>query len=1004
MAENTFLSPNIFEREIDLTARQEGPVGIPAGVLGTAQRGPAFVPVTVGSFPDFETRFGTLDSKHPGTYAVQKFLENRTAVTFMRILGAGANDTTDDIETTRLTGQVKNAGFIVTGSTISGDGRHVGAVQFLVAKHEVQTNEAVGMPMFTDNDSFSATNSSEDAFIVRAALLSTSGSRIMLLNGDESEPSDYTAIDDLATLDSSENFKLVVSASVGTTVFTASLNPESSNYIGKILNKNPERFATLNHLLYMDFAVDSEVAAISSDASSVGILSGTVNTSATSGNTSIIFRDAFGHFDTRFSAAKTTKFISQPFGATEYDLFHFEALDDGAYPNTKVKISIANLRASTDPSNQYGVFEIQIRAWGDTDQDPQILERFPGCTLDPNSDDYISAKVGDRKVTYVFDADSEEERRLNDEGRYPNRSTFVRVVVQESVDRGLVPAKSLPFGFRGIEALKTNDTLTDDALAQANIRLNGSGTTNNGLTGSIIPPLPYRFKVTRGEISATGFAGNPGISEETDGRLYWGAKLERNKVPLNSNTTKEKNNLATAYSKFQGLAKLDVLVTGSSTDDFNEHKFTLARVAFSNGAITDLTGTVEEHMKETAYIRNGNPDSTEYTVSDGVLSSRITLATLVNLTSSVDFNRFQTFAKFTNIMHGGFDGVNILDTNAARLNDRASSSDAGGGAEEGYLSEGLAVNPAGAGKENNAVFSYRTATRIITDPLTVSANGSNIASVNILSLPGIKDSFITDFVATKTKEFQLAMYLMDIPSYDDSGTRLFSDSAARPDVRKTSEQFDSRAIDNNYVATYFPDVTIEDEINNKRVLVPSSVAALAALAFNDRVGFPWFAPAGFNRGALNFVTNTQVRLSSPDRDTLYEARINPIANFPNEGFVIFGQKNLQQRRSALDRVNVRRLLLEIKRIVSNIARNLVFEQNTTVTRGRFVSQVVPQLGLIQAQSGIERFDVVMDERNNSQKDVEQNRLNGRVVIVPTRAVEFIAVDFVVTNAGVSFDT
>jgi phage tail sheath protein FI len=143
-------------------------------------------------------------------------------------------------------------------------------------------------------------------------------------------------------------------------------------------------------------------------------------------------------------------------------------------------------------------------------------------------------------------------------------------------------------------------------------------------------------------------------------------------------------------------------------------------------------------------------------------------------------------------------------------------------------------------------------------------------------------------------------------------------------------------------------------------------------------------------------------LNTGDRDVLYDARINPIANFPNNGFVIFGQKNLQLARSALDRVNIRRLLIEIKRIVSNIARNLTFEQNTPDTRARFVNQVVPQLGLIQAQAGIERFDVVMDNRNNSQEDVEQNRLNGRIVVVPTRVVEFIAVDFVITNAGVIF--
>lgn len=1001
--EQTFRSAGFFGREIDLTARQEGPVGVPAGIIGTALRGPAFVPVTLGSFPDFETRFGTLDFKHPGTYAAQKWLENRTALSYMRVLGAGANDTTDDIEKTRLTNQVKSAGFVVTGTAGTGDavGFHVGAVQMLVAKHEVQTNEALGMPIFTDNDSFGATSASDDVYLVRALIFNTSGSRFLVLNGDEAEPTTYNDAGDLATLDSSSNFKLILSSALGTTAYTASLNPSSENYITKILNINPERFPEKEHLLYLDFAVDDEVATVSSDADSLAIVSGSSNASLDSGDSNIIYRDAFGHFDTRFQSAKTTKFISQPFGSTEFDLFHFEALDDGAYPNKRFKISIADLRASTDPSNPFGTFTVLVRGWEDTDQDPQILETFPGCTLDPRSDDYIGRRIGDRKIKYAFDADSDEERRLTDEGRYANRSTIVRVVMEEAVERRLIPAKALPFGFRGMEVLKTNDLLIDTEPPTLT-RLEASGTLDS-LSGSIVPPLPYRFKVTRGSISTSGFAGNPGISEEVDGRLYWGTKLERNTSPLNSNTTKKKNNLAEAYSKLHGLRGLDQLVTGTHADTFNESKFTLARVALSNGSVTDLTGTAAEHMKEAAYIRNGNPDATNYKVSDGVLTSRITLGTLVNLTSSADFNRFQTYNKFTNVLMGGFDGLNILDKDAARMNDKASSSDTNGGAQSSYVSPGLAYNPARSGKENNAVFSYRTAARILTDPFTLSANGARVPSVNVLAIPGIKDSFITDFVATKTKEFALALYVMDIPSYDDTGVRLFGDEAsAKPDVQKTAENFDTRAIDNNYSAVYFPDIVMTDDVNNRVIEAPASVAAVAALAFNDRVGFPWFAPAGFNRGALSFVRNIDVRLTTNDRDVLQDARINPIANFPNAGFVIFGQKNLQLARSALDRVNIRRLLIEIKRIVSGIARNLVFEQNTPGTRARFVSQVVPQLGLIQAQAGIERFDVIMDERNNSQEDVEQNRLNGRIVVVPTRAVEFIAVDFVVTNAGVIF--
>ena len=248
---------------------------------------------------------------------------------------------------------------------------------------------------------------------------------------------------------------------------------------------------------------------------------------------------------------------------------------------------------------------------------------------------------------------------------------------------------------------------------------------------------------------------------------------------------------------------------------------------------------------------------------------------------------------------------------------------------------------------------------------------------------------------------------MDIPYYDENQGRIFLgeplQDSKKADVQYTAETFEGRAFDNNYCATYFPDVWIDDPINNLKVRVPASIAALASLAFNDKVAYPWFAPAGFNRGALEMVSNVTTRLTAGDRDTLYDARINPIAVFPNAGFVIFGQKTLQMQKSALDRVNVRRMLLEVKRLVVSVANNILFEPNTPQTRARFVGAVTPLLALVQAQAGIESFQVVMDDTNNTIEDYESNRLNGRIVVVPTRAIEFIAIDFIITNSGVSFE-
>lgn len=996
MAEQTFRSPNFFEREIDQSAREAGgPVGTPAGLIGTSQKGPAFFPITVATFSEFISKFGNLDFRKYAPYAANEFLKHRSALTFMRVLGAGSNESVADIAKAQLTDRVKNAGFFVTGTVADdSDGRHVGCVQFLAARHTFTSNETWGYPVFTDNNSFGPSSGS----IVRGMLLMASGARTMVLGGATALPGNInSATPDLASI-SGNRFKLILSSALGTSfgngdglpgirVYSASMNPTDDDYFAKLLNRDPEKFESEQHVLYADFAVDAELAV----ATSVAILSGSSYQSNNSGEPSFNMRTAYGHFDTRYRAPSTSWFISQPFGKAEYDLFRFEAIDDGEYANKLYKISISNIRASLDDSRPYGTFTVLIRSWNDSDTNQDVLETFPNCTLDPNSDNFIARVIGDRKVYFNFDAESESERRFVVSGKYANRSQLVRVVVHENVEKALTPVKSLPFGFRGPQLLKTNDSLSDGAADAYRL----AGVEVDDLSHAILPPLPLRFKVTRGEVQQSGFVGSPGPTELANGSLFWGVKYERTTDPLNSNITSEKNNLLEAYSKMLGLAKLDVLVTGSGADTLNNNKFTLAKVALANSSLAELTASVNDHMREAAYMRDATLDPTDYTVNDPALASRrLTFGTLVSLTSSVDFNRFTQFMKFTNMMYGGFDGVNILDKNAKRMNDKASSFDAGGGAEASYVAPGLRYNPNGTGPTNNTVASYLAAANIMLN--------SMVSTVNVLAIPGIREPYITDQAAAKAKSYGLALYLMDLVPYDDSSNRLYDDSVAKPDVEKTIALFEGRGVDNDYTATYFPDVFINDEVNSRRVKVPSSVAAIAALALNDRVAYPWFAPAGFNRAALDFVTNVPVRLSVDDRDKLYDSRINPIATFPRQGFVIFGQKTLKIKKSALDRVNVRRMLLEIKRTIVGVASRLVFEQNTQDVRNKFLDEAGAFIALVQAQQGIESFKIIMDDSNNTQEDKDLNRLNGKVIVVPTRAVEFISIDFVITNSGVQF--
>jgi hypothetical protein len=759
-------------------------------------------------------------------------------------------------------------------------------------------------------------------------------------------------------------------------------------------------------------------------------MSGSRHTHAGAGGAGTAYTELYGSFNTRYQASKSTAFISQPFGETEYNLFHFESLDDGVAGNRRVKISIANLRRSTDPRNPYGTFTVLVRDYNDTDTDMRILEQYPLCTLNPGDDDYVGTRIGDFKAFFNFDAETESERRLNVSGKRPNRSSHVRIVMAPAVEDGEVPAAALPFGFRGVPLPKTTVSLTDNTLvlpggsSNPTAIVTGSqritcmtGSDDQNFPTAILPPVPMRFKATRGAVSSTpsGLTGRPGSLELADSRFFFGIKFEKiaaeskvAKSVLQANASGERNKLLDSYSKLLGIEKLDTLVTGSGADVFNDNKFTLAKVAlFTQTAATAtldeavslttvLTGSVSDHMREAAYIRNGKLSKPRYTISDGT-NERITFGSLVAAKSATAFNKFSEYMKFTNMLYGGFDGLNLLDRDQRKMNDRASSISAAGkaaGDALGYVGLTAASSP-GAGKDNNIISSYRSAVRIMTDPFAT--------RVNIVTIPGIRDSFVTDFTMERTREYSQAIYLMDLPPIDDDLNRLYDDSITRTNVRKTVETFEARALDSNFTATYFPDVIIEDDLTQEAVNVPASVAALGALGFNDRVAYPWFAPAGFNRGSLESVLNTEVRLTAEDRNVLYEARINPIANFPRGGFVIFGQKTLQQAKSALDRVNVRRMLLEVKRIVSNIANGLIFEQNTPATRARFKALVKPRLASIQGNQGIDQFRIIMDSSNNSAEDVESNRLNGRIVLVPTRAVEFIAIDFIITNSGVSFE-
>ena len=206
----------------------------------------------------------------------------------------------------------------------------------------------------------------------------------------------------------------------------------------------------------------------------------------------------------------------------------------------------------------------------------------------------------------------------------------------------------------------------------------------------------------------------------------------------------------------------------------------------------------------------------------------------------------------------------------------------------------------------------------------------------------------------------------------------------------------------NYAATYYPWVQVFSSNLGKAVWVPPSVVMAGVYAFNDQVAAEWFAPAGLNRGGIGSVIRAERKLSQSDRDTLYAANVNPLATFPGNGVVAFGQKTLQKRPTSLDRVNVRRLLITLKRFLSGVGRQLIFEQNTATTRNRFLSVADPYMESIVQRQGLYSYKIVMDDTNNTPDVIDRNQLVGQIYVQPTKTAEFIILNFTVTPTGATF--
>jgi len=442
------------------------------------------------------------------------------------------------------------------------------------------------------------------------------------------------------------------------------------------------------------------------------------------------------------------------------------------------------------------------------------------------------------------------------------------------------------------------------------------------------------------------------------------------------------------------------LVSGSS----DNVRWEIANIDSGSGTFNLLVRRGDDNSRTKTILESWSdlsldPNSDNYI--EAVIGNQVK-----NFDTDSDGNQFiQTTGSYINnsryvrVSSVGLPTLNYLDNEGNFKSEYTSSLPAvGSGSLEGAFANGLG-NVYGDGANGN--------TRLkMFDEIDVSSIQGLEASYYTASLALLQNQDEYDYEILAIPGVTIQNGLVAVNTAIDTVTQR-GDAIAIVDTRNYGSTLNqtvtsAATVDSSYGATYWPWVQLQSGETGKLVWAPASTAIPGVYATNDRIGAEWFAPAGFNRGGVGGVIQAERKLSPADRDKLYLAKVNPIATFPGNGTVVFGQKTLQTKATALDRVNVRRLLIELKRTVGNIGKTLLFEQNTAATRNRFLAAVNPYMESIQQRQGLYSYRVVMDDTNNTADVIDRNQMVGQIYLQPTKTAEYIILDFNVTPTGVSF--
>ena len=1019
-----FISPGIFLREIDnsglpAVAPVVGPV-----IIGRAKHGPAMRPITVESFSEFVNTFGepqaggvggdyfregNTSGPTYGTYAAQAYLDAGVGpVTYIRMLGNQHPEKDDGGEagfSTLMDFQQTKAATL--SADIAENGGSYGL--FVFPSGGVGDLGTGSLAAIFYMNSGSAIQLSGSGRTDGTAVPAASGSAV--------------AIESNSTLEFTAEILDSTTATRHKTTFN--FDQHSDRYIRKVFNTDPTLVngtvtdttilkkaedlywlgETFENHLFDTLGKTSEthygiILGIGSGSNGVTPMWTERKFNATNAQTGWIFSQDLGA-PANYDATDMTK------------LFRFIARDAGESAH-RFKIAISDIRKSTTSFDQYGTFTVEVRQASDADARPVVVERFSQCNLNPQSPNYIARKIGDRFVEYDYN-----DARLREYGEFNNRSEIIRVEMNDDV--ASMDARLLPFGFfgpprpPGVTLLSSSHVVESGITGiQPMVHTDGfdSGVTTN-FTGSF--KAQYSYVVGSGSIAmpyAMGI-GESNVANLTADNAQAGVQANTQNIIMAmtasmtfpttlTRLSASDHGISSPTDAYFGLQThlYDSARNSTAYDagypDLVRGTNTTSGIAFDGlsgpptgleyGFIFTLDDVVAKDGKATeAYwmsgSRNGRSTLNTTTVGDSYTGGDGTV-------SDAAYGRILElgFNQFALPLYGGTDGFDITD-------------------KEPFADYRLTPGGTSATVKNSAV--YNTVDRAlgtVSDP--------EFVEMNLLAMPGIVNETLTTKAINVCEARGDALAIIDLRGVYTPA----AESKENFKTRATATTLDGvvtalrdRSLNSSYGATYYPWVQVQDIITGQFLWAPPTVPIFGTLASSEKRSEVWFAPAGFSRGGLTGgaaglpVVQVTEKLSSKQRDKLYEANINPIASFPSEGIVVFGQKTLQVTPSALDRINVRRLMIFIKKEVSRIAADILFDQNVQTTWDRFKGRVNPLLESVKIRLGLTDFKVILDDTTTTPDLIDRNILYAKIFLKPARAIEFIAIDFNITRTGAAFE-